>query len=69
MSIAIMDSGRRYVGSPNEAFEELFAAWETEMPAFTLEAAELRDLWTAGEGTSDRAGSICASLGITVTQN
>lgn len=68
MRITIEDFSKSHTGSIDEAFKALLESWTGDSPAFTQEAKELRDLWLRGEGRSDEAMTICASLGIFVSQ-
>lgn len=58
-----------YVGPTKLAFGAFLANLESSAAAYAVEAKALRDLWLAGEGLGDEALMLCASLGVTVSQD
>lgn len=68
LNIAIVDYEALHVGTVDEAFESLIASFSTLPPYASMEAKELYNLWAKGEGYSDRAMTVCASLGIAITK-
>lgn len=68
MNIAIVDKETLHRGTVDEAFESLIASFSALPPYASMEAKELHELWAKGEGRSDRAMTVCASLGVAVTE-
>ncbi|ASN39641.1 hypothetical protein CGQ24_11850 [Arthrobacter sp. 7749] len=69
MRISIIDasSNETHDGTISDAFASF--AISLDIPAFEVEAKALRDLWLGGEGRGDEALLLCASLGVTVSQD
>lgn len=67
MGIVITDQETVHRGDIDDTFMSLLDSWLDEPPVHSLDARELWKLWASGDGDSDRAWDLCASLGINIT--